>query len=90
MSGLAAYRTFWSTSLASNATEKLAEFGVYFLAPGDQLFNSRDLAVYFHVHHLLPDISYVTHQRADRLLDSALRVTAHVSLCDATGMNELV
>jgi hypothetical protein len=53
MSRLATYRALWCASLASGAPKKFAKLGIQFLALCDEFFNSRDLAIYFHAHHLL-------------------------------------
>jgi hypothetical protein len=77
MTWLTAYRAFWRTLLTCATAEKFTEFGIHFLALGDQLLNSRDPAVYFHVHHLLSEFVH-TRWRGGRQLITEERMFRYV------------
>jgi hypothetical protein len=77
MTWLTAYRALRRALVTYATAEKFAEFSIYFLALGDQLLNSRDLAVYFHVHHLLSGFVH-TQWRVGRQLISAARMLRYV------------
>jgi hypothetical protein len=81
MTWLAAYRALRRALLTCATAEKFAEFSIHFLALGDQLFNSRDLAVYFHVHHLLSEMRTYSVEDQSSAHFSGARKRASCAMC---------